>query len=253
MMEPLRITAYLAGSIALARPEDIALDGLLSYQILRQHFGEDFYTLPNPKDVLFFARLPLAMRGAPSHRMETMQTGDVWYHAGQGIADDSLWYWACSSAQIEVKGRDTHYWNKRFDTQASLSDRIDFGGRVEKVLIEQGRYKAYHMPLTTVVTDKVVWYAYGDMERVSALLRPLAAIGKKKAQGNGSVMRWSFELMEEDCSQWRDHRLIRAVPGPLLRGVEWDVPFNMQYSAFRAPQWHVNNQALCVIGGTRHA
>ncbi len=253
MDQPMRIIAYLAGSIALARPEDLALDGLLAYQVLRKHFGSDFYTLPDPKDVLYFARLPLEMRGAPDASVERLQTGEVWYHRGQGIADESLWYWACSSAQIEVKGRDTQYWNKRFDTQASLSDRIDFGGRVEKILIEQGRYKAYHMPLPTLVTDKVTWYAYGDMEAVADVLIAIVAMGKKRVQGNGHVLRWEITPMDEDYSLWHDDRLMRPVPGPLLRGIQWDIPFNLQHSAFRAPQWHAANQALCVVGGKRHA
>lgn len=241
MMQSLHIMAYLASSIAISRPEDISLDGILSYEVLRRHFGADFYSLPDPKEVLHFARLPLAMRGKPSPFVERLATGDVWYRHGQ--ADDSFWYWACSSAQIAVVGRDTQYWNKRFDAQPGLSDHIDFGGRVEKVLIEQGRFKAYHMPVLTLIAEKIEWYAVGDGEQIADMLRPVMAIGRKRSQGQGAIVRWDVEPMQEDYSEWRDGLLVRPIPGPLASGM---TPLDMQYIAFRAPQWHSSNQALCV-------
>jgi CRISPR type IV-associated protein Csf3 len=249
----MQITAYVAGSIALARPSDLALDGLLSYQILRRHFKDEFYYLPDPKEMLFFAHLPLDMRGEPSSRIQNLNTGDKWIAAKDGLKDESLWYWACSSAQIEVKGRETQYWNKRFDTQAALSDHIDFGGRVEKILIEQGRYKAYHMPLPTLVCDRTTWYAYGDMEKVAELLCGIVAMGKKRVQGNGAVLRWEIEPMAEDWSEWRVNKLMRPIPGPLASHVQWHGGFSAQHTAFRAPQWHPGNQAMCVTKGERCA
>lgn len=238
-MEALQITAYVAGSIALARPEDLALDGLLAYQVLRKHFGSDFYTLPDPKEVLYFARLPLEMRG----ELVLAETGNL-------FPADSVWYWACSSAQIEVKGRDTQYWNKRFDTQPELSKHIDFGGRVEKILIEQGRYKAYHMPLPTLVCDKVVWFAYGDATQIADLLCPIMALGKKRVQGNGHVLRWEIEPIQNDYSEWKDGHLMRPIPGSLAQSI---TPLDIQYIAFRAPQWHSANQMMCVTKGMRNA
>lgn len=247
--QSLQITAYLAGSIALARSEDISLDGLLAAQVLRKHFGADFYTLPDPKETLYFARLPLKMRGKPSIGIRTMQTGGIWQQPAKAITDESYWYWACSSAQIAVKGRDTQYWNKRFDTQATLSDHIDFGGKVQKILIEQGRYKAYHMPLPTLVCEKAVWYAYGDGVAIADLLLPISAVGKKRSAGNGSVIRWEIAEIAEDYSEWKGGHLMRPLPGPLAEGI---TPLDIQYIAYRAPQWHVSNQAMCVTAGVKH-
>lgn len=252
MFQPMQITAFLAGNIALARPEDLALDGILSYQVLRRHFGEEFYTLPDPKECLFFARLPLEMRGNPSSRMQEAETGMKWIAKAEGMVDESLWYWSCSSAQIEVKGRDTQHWNKRFDVQPALSDHLDFGGRVEKIIIEQGRFKAYHMPLPTLVCDKVVWYAYGDMEQVAELLCDVSGIGKKRSHGQGAILRIVVEPMQEDCSTWKEHWLMRPLPGPLGLEVQWDGGFDVAHIAFRAPQWHSGNQAMCAVKGRRH-
>lgn len=252
MMQPLQITAHLAGSIALARPADLALDGILAAQVLRRHYGNEFYGLPDPKEYLCFARLPLALRGKPSEAIQSAETGYVLWDAATRWRDESLWYWACSSAQMEVKARDTPYWNKRFDTQAALSDHIDFGGRVEKIIIEQGQYKAYHMPLPTLVTGNIAWYASGDAEAIERLLFGVSAIGKKRVQGNGYVLRWQIEERGEDWSEWRNGQLMRPIPGPLF-DASAATPQDIQHIAFRAPQWHVLNQAMCVVKAARHA
>jgi len=247
-MQPLQITASLAGSISLARPEDLALDGILAYQVLRRHFGADFYALPDPKEHLAFARLPLAMRGKPSDFIEGMSTGSVWYKPRELVLDASLWYWATSSAQIDVKARDTQHWNKRFDTEPALSDHIDFNGKVQRVLIEQGRYKSYRMPLPMLVCDRVIWYAYGDMEAIANLLCGVAGLGKKRSQGVGAVLRMTIEPIEEDYSEWKDGELMRPIPGSLFAGT----PLDVQYIAYRAPQWHPINQSMCVVKGRRN-
>ncbi|WP_220211498.1 hypothetical protein [Reticulibacter mediterranei] len=252
-MQPLSVTAYLAGSIALARPSDISLDGLLAYQVLRRHMGNDFYTHADGREVLCFARLPLEMRGEIPEAVSKLQTGDVWMNPRQGIIDQSFWYWSCSSAQTVVAARQTQYWNKRFDTHPALSNHVDFGGRVEKVIIENGRYKAYHMPLSTLITDKIVWYAYGNLEEIRTLLTPITAIGKKRSYGNGMVMRWSVEPMEEDWSEWKEQELMRPLPG--ATALHWATrgAFDLEHRAFRAPQWHPANQAMCLSKGRRDA
>ena len=250
MVQPLKIMAHVAGSIALARPQDLALDGILAAQVLRRHYGNDFYSLPNPSEHLQFARLPLEMRGRPADEIARAKTGYVLWDAATRQKDESLWYWACSSAQIEVKARDTQYWNKRFDTQAALSDHIDFAGKREKILIEQGQFKAYHMPLPTLVTDRVVWYASGDAEQVASLLIGVSGLGKKRVQGNGAVLRWEIEPMDEDWSEWRAGQLMRAIPGPLI-DTERVRPLALEYIAFREPQWHPLNQAMCVTQAVR--
>lgn len=251
MFEPLQITAHLAGSIALARPEDLSLDGILAAQILRRHYGDEFYYLPDPKERMMFARLPLEMRGKPSPEIQRMETGDVWFDVKEQIQDKSLWYWSCSSAQINIRARDTHYWNKRFDTQPSLSDHIDFGGRVEKILIEQGRYKAYHMPLPTLVTEEIVWYASGDAEPIADLLQCVGALGKKRSYGNGAILSVDVQPIEQDWSEWHKNELIRPVPGPLFDQTQ-ATPLDIQHIAYRAPQWHTNNQTWCVTKAVRH-
>lgn len=250
-MRPLQITAMLASPIGLGRPEDIALDGILSYEVLRRHFGADFYTLPNPKEYLYFARLPLAMCGTPSPEVQTLHTGDVWMDQAVRRVDTSLWYWSCSSTQVVIPARDTLYWNKQF--AESMTDFIDFQGRRGKIITEQGRMKACHSPLHRIITKSLTWYAYGDSESVAMLLAPVVTLAKKRAYGNGHVIKWEVEEIAEDASTWKDNTLMHPLPGPLAQGIAWQEPPTIQHIAFRAPQWHPMNQAMCMVGGKRHA
>lgn len=249
MFQPLRVTAYLANSIGMTRPQDLALDGILGAQVIKQHYGLQYYHLPDPKEHLKFVRLPFALRGSPSNAVEQAETGFVLWDSATHTRDESLWYWSCSSAQMTVDARDTSHWVKRFRTKPALSDHIDFKGKREKVLIEQGRFKAYYMPLPLLVAEKIEWYAYGNAEQIDRLLWPVIAIAKKRSQGKGEVLRWQVEPIPNDCSEWRDGRLMRPIPGPLV-DLATVTPHDIQHCAFRAPQWHPLNQAMCVVKAT---
>jgi CRISPR type IV-associated protein Csf3 len=246
MFEPLAITAYLESSIGIGRPEDISLDGILTHEVVRKHFGYSFYTLPDPKEILYFARLPLEMRGFPSERIQGLQTGDIWIDKEH--QDSSPWYWACSRTQLEVKGRGTLYWNKQI--AENMTDSIDFQGRRGKIIIEQGQFKSYHMPLSTLITAKALWYAYGEKEQIADLLLPIMALAKKRDQGVGHVLRWAIEPTMEDYSEWKDGKLMR--PLPVIGNWQEVTPTDIQHIAFRAPQWHTANQQMCVVAGVRH-
>jgi CRISPR type IV-associated protein Csf3 len=101
------------------------------------------------------------------------------------------------------------------------------------------------MPLPTLVTDKVVWYAYGDREQITELIQPIVGLAKKRSQGNGHVLAWHVEPIEQDQSEWLDANLMRPVPGPLF-DQSIAMPLDIQHIAYRAPQWHSINQSWCV-------
>jgi hypothetical protein len=251
MFSPVKVTAYLANSIGMARPQDLALDGILAAQALKRHYGAEYYYLPDPTEHLHFARLPLAMRGRPSGALGAAETGYVLWDAATRAKDESLWYWACSSAQMTIEARDTNHWVKRFDTNPKLSDYIDFKGKRGKIIIEQGQFKAYYMPLPVLIAEKIEWYAYGDVEQIAPLLRPIIALAKKRSQGKGHVLRWEIEEITDDWSEWHNGQLMRPIPGPLVDHTQIR-PLNMEYIAFRAPQWHPLNQAMCVTKAVLH-
>src|SRR6185437_17088359 len=108
-------------------------------------------------------------------------------------------------------------WNKRFDTKPELSDHIDFRGRVEKVIIENGPYKAYHQPLPVVTCRAVSWSVVGDAAAIEALVAGITGLAKKRAYGEGSIARWDVQPTSQDESLWAaDGSLVRPVPTPAL-------------------------------------
>lgn len=186
--QPLRVTAHLRTGVV--SDQFLPLDALIWYQAHRAAFGPQDATLPGGNPPKRGVSIPLKM-----------------IHYG---SDD--WYFACSWAQPQPwwVAEGTDRWNKRFDS--ALADLVDFRSRRGKVITEQGKYKAYHMPIFYRVTDKIEWYCVGDMEEIGALLCTMTHIGKKGVQGWGRVTHWKVELWPEDWSVWHDGRLMRGVP-----------------------------------------
>jgi len=186
--ESLQVTAHLRTGIVCDRW--LPLDAILLYQASRDRCGEQLATLPG---------------GEPEKEDVTMPLAII-------HPDEADWYYACSWAQPQpwwaIEGRD--YWNKRIDQQFAYL--VDFGDRRGKVMTAKGRYKSYHMPVFYRAALEVTWYCIGDREQVTYLLSTVTHIGKKRAQGWGSVARWEVVPCLEDHSVWRNGRLARGVP-----------------------------------------
>jgi CRISPR type IV-associated protein Csf3 len=213
MFEPLKVTAH--PRCGIVADTYLPLDGILYYQAMRQLHGPQLLLPPGENPAIEQANLPLAR-----------------------LNEGPQWYYACSFAQWEeskVDGKD--HWHKRFDQQ--FAQYIDFAGRRGNVIIEQGRYKAYHMPVFYRHALAVSWYAVGDVEAIRALLVCATHIGKKGSQGWGRINEWLVEPWPHDWSVYNDDaRLMRAIPKPggLLYG-------------YRPSYWLLDNQAPCELPG----
>jgi CRISPR type IV-associated protein Csf3 len=218
-LEPLRVRAYLRTPVIADR--QLPLDGILLYQAHRDKDGPQAATIPGDYSCQGVSTLPL----------------DI-VHPGR-----RNWYYRCSWAQWshEVEGHD--YWNKRFDT--SFANLVDFGDRRGKVIIEQGKYKAYHMPVFYRAALWVDWYCVGDKAEIEFLLSTVTHIGKKSAQGWGRVTRWEFEPTSGDWSVVRDSRLMRgvSVDDAQVLGVEYE----KAHYGIRPSYWKANNQMWLAV------
>ena len=54
------------------------------------------------------------------------------------------------------------------------------------------------MPLVVTMCRQVTWQGVGDVEKVRQILLPVAAIGKKRSQGEGRVLAWHVEPTDSD-------------------------------------------------------
>lgn len=210
MYENLKVTAYLqCGAITDAY---CPLDGILYYQGMRDRYGPQDYTVPGGHT----GQNPLTAQVVP---LQKLNPGPAWYYA-------------CSFAQWShpsIEAQD--YWNKRFDNP--LADLVDFGGKRGKVIVEQGRYKAYHMPVYYRHALSVSWYVVGNKQRIEELLSTCTHIGKKIAQGWGAVLRWDVQPFRHDWSVTGPNgELMRAIPDPNGDG----------HYGIRPSYWMANNQ-----------
>lgn len=218
--EPLRVTAHLRTGVI--SDQWLPLDGILLYQACRRQFGAQGATLPGGGAVCKLASVPLKI-----------------IHPGE-----PHWYYACSWAQPRpwwvAEGKD--HWNKRCDL--GLAHLVDFHGRRGKVLVGQGRYRAYHMPVFYRVALRVDWYCAGDRADVEALLSTMTHIGKKGTQGWGRVIKWDVEPWPEDWSVWRAGKLTRGIPATdaAVTG-----PVNLMHYGLRPSYYRKQNQMLLVM------
>jgi len=220
MFSPLKITAYL--QCAVVADETLPIDGILYYYAMRAEHGAQDVTVPGghvDKEPVW-ASVPLLM----------LNRGPEWFYAA------SFAQWSQPVAEM------TDHWNKRYDTR--YDGLVDFHGKRGKVVVEQGRYKAYHMPVFCRHTLSVSWYVMGGQESVERLLARVTHIGKKTAQGWGAVLRWEIVPWPHDWSvRGPDSELMRAIPASAAK----DGPDKTLFCGYRPSYWDRRNQAMCAV------
>jgi len=216
---PLHVRAWLRSPVIADRW--LPLDGVLFYQACRERCGPQIVTTPGTYAVeLESIRLPMAIE-----------------HPGQ-----QNWYYRCSWARWSHEIEGTDHWSKHFNS--ALADLIDFGKRRGKVIIEQGRYKAYFMPVFYRAALWVEWYCVGDKTEIEYLLSTVTHIGKKGVQGWGRVMHWEIVPCEADWSIWRDGRLMRGVP---YEDLTPGIMVNFANYGIRPSYWRRENQMMLAV------
>jgi CRISPR type IV-associated protein Csf3 len=219
-LENLRVRAWLRCGVI--SDKFLPLDGILLYQAHRDQCGAQDVTIPGDySSNMQIATLPLDI------------THPGWHN----------WYYQCSWAQWshEIEGRD--YWNKRFDS--GFADLVNFGKKMGVVIIEKGRYKAYHHPFFYRVSNFVEWYCVGDKVEIELLLSTVTHIGKKSSQGWGRVWKWEIVSIGNDWHLWRDGQLMRGVPAEDV--ADAGKPFNVGVYGIRPSYWKQSNQMTLVM------
>lgn len=219
MFEPLRVTASLMCGVVCDRW--LPLDGILLAQAAREQYGALPMTTPGGNDLPGEIVMPLAI-----------------VHAGA-----PHWYYACSWAQPQpwwvAEGQD--HWNKRLD-----SDLAACYSTAQKIVIEKGAYKAYHMPVFYYIAHRVTWYAVGDAAEIRALLSTCTHIGKKRDQGWGRVIEWRVEPWPEDWSRYGPDGLpTRGVP--VAEGERINIGCELINYAVRPPGYIPENHMVLAV------
>ena len=186
--KPLRIRAYLQTGVI--SDQFLPLDGILYYHAVRLEFGDQPISLPGESNVPEGANIQLPiLKGGPRNE---------------------AWFYCSSFAQWPAQMvEDSTFFVKRFDLQ--FTEYLD--QNTKKIPTSRGRYKSYHINVYYRHAIYVEWYCVGLKEELENLLKFCTHLGKKSAQGWGSVLRWEVTEWPEDWSiRGPGNRLMRAVP-----------------------------------------
>lgn len=190
-MTPMLVMARVAGGVGLDARWGTALDGLLAAAIWAERKaelrGQETATVPlaaqhTPEDL----PLPLA-------RCES----------------GGMWHWAATFAEpvtplgVEEGTSDVRWMHTAFD-QRHAGQVADPAALPESIPAHYGRFLKYRLPLVVTLCREVTWRAVGRPAHVKALLDTVTAFGKKRAHGEGHVLRWSVEPFEVPRQQWWD-------------------------------------------------
>jgi len=227
--QSMRVRAWLAGGIAQAAPWGIALDGLLASELWAQEKA-------SCRDLGISYVRALERRDPP----------DLDLPLARCVPQHGPWHWLATCARPDRDhGRiDVHTWTGRLDARA-LEQVVT--ALPKTVSDRQGRYRARRMPLLVTPCSSVTWQAVGDVNRVRQLLEPIVSIGKKRATGEGHVLRWevtpALDLDQYTAGHLHlDGTLGRTVP-PECRSRAGDVQDGgVGRAGIRPPYMHPNRQ-----------
>lgn len=203
-MVPMTVTARLAAGIANAVPWGISLDGLLASQ-----HRESIKAAAREEDADYPAYDPAVV---PSDY-------DLPLARCTGAGGDQ-WHWSATFAwpDGEIEGPHVQYWSARPDQHALGQNAEHMPALVSE---RQGRYRARVMPLPLTVARALVWRAVGDPDAIATLVDGITSIGKKRASGNGHILRWDVTT-EPGADPWAyghlhpDGSLGRTIPPECL-------------------------------------
>lgn len=173
-MVALRVRAELAAGVAQAAPWAPALDGILASLLwaprkaVEVSAGE-YRVRALEREYPVDLELPLA-------RCPIAGNSEVWH-----------WLATCGKPEEVASGTVVHAWTGRVDARdlEVVADRLP---RV--VSARQGVFRARRMPLLVTPCRVLVWRAVGDPDAIRDLLGGVTSIGKKRAAGEGRVVRW---------------------------------------------------------------
>lgn len=124
---------------------------------------------------------------------------------------------------------------------------------------KSGRWKGHRLPIPVLPAHKIVWSAYGNINRTKELLTPILSIGYKRNTGIGRITHWEFTPQPELTHLTAGHLNIfntNQVARPIYPYCLEQLPtinINQTYTTrigIRPPYWHASNQTNALLTTT---
>lgn len=226
-MVPMTVVAEMAHGIAHASPWMPSLDGILAAELSDRLNDEAIATGNDRKPRL----------------NPTTQPPDLDLPLARcALGQDWHWMATCATPVGSANAR-VRWWTGRVDHRALGEMTSTLPANVSD---RQGPYRARKMPLLVTATSAIVWRAVGDPAQIDDVVQSVAAIGKKRAQGEGRVLSWTVSV-DLTLDQWSaghlypDGRLGRICPPECLEG-RHVVTGGVGLGGVRPPAMHPDRQ-----------
>lgn len=203
----MRIDIFLSSPVSLTTP--IMLDSLLA---LCWHIDNERFEAPVRDDEYVQEELPIEK-------------------------ENGIWK---TSAGFIVGMRKKDTWHRRFTFEYDYM--IDFGKKMKAIRTGMGEHKAYSMPIVYIPTQKITFFADGDLKETERLLQHLAGIGKKHAIGFGMVKKVEISGGYEDKSFTYNNHAMRSLPCS-----DYQLDSQRQMLACKMPYYDSKNFELCYL------
>ena len=193
----LKITALLGHAYHPAIDGAIHLDSLLARAVSQQSQWEpEFGPLPIPLEVLW-------------------------------VSPDGIPLWAATDMMPDGPSFSCfEYWHKKFPVTGMLQ-----WAAKPNTPTTRGPFKEYRIPMHLRATASLSAFCIGNAERITELLAEIPSVGKKPAQGKGSVVHWEVteanidESFILDCRPVPVRALASAVDKRVSPSGGWSPPY----------------------------
>jgi CRISPR type IV-associated protein Csf3 len=211
-VENLKITFQLRNGIVVG-PYPIHFDAILTYAKAVDELGYLALTEEGRKHKL--SPLPLEMFGVEKKV----------YHASIGFPNSSPEY-----HRMYVKT-----WGNFIPDHIQTREQ-------QANLMSKGWGKAYQNHLRKIAAKEIIFFARGIRSEIERLLQYISYIGKKGAQGQGEIISFTVEPIEEDRSLIWEGKPMRVIPYSEWKG---DPNVFVMIATYQAP-YDNKNRDYCV-------
>lgn len=212
----MKITIHLKTSVAMQKRKG-AFDSILARLYFSQLEKEGIFD------------------GDYAQKLPFLDMTDGVYHASFAIFNGVYNY----DKEVMVKSFD-------HDMYAKFGEIVNKNGKGKgNVITTNGAYKNGFYNIERLGVDKILYYARGDGEEISSLLKNLRHIGKKSSLGWGEIEKIEIEKIDEDYSLVKDGLIMRNIPKENSLGVE----DTGRVSLFRLqhPYWKRTDMVECLM------
>lgn len=104
-------------------------------------------------------------------------------------------------------------------------------------------YRDVMMPAPVTLTPHLKWYGVGDIDAIYNLVKRIRSVGKRRAKGEGIVLKWEIEEIHNQ-DPWEiahtglEKQILRPIP--IECADQLGLQYKLEWFCIRPPSWNPN-------------